>query len=49
MTLSDLFPTLQPFVAHLVKVWPAYDIKANFAIWEVFHIVSVLTLGGASA
>ena len=49
MTLSDLLPALQPFVAHLVKVWPAYDIKANFAIWEVFHIVSVLTLGGASA
>ncbi len=49
MTLSDLFPALQPFVAHLVKVWPAYDIKANFAIWEVFHIVSVLMLGGASA
>ena len=49
MTLSELFPALQPFVAHLVKVWPAYDIKANFAIWEVFHIVSVLTLGGASA
>ena len=49
MTLSDLFPDLQPFVAHLVKVWPAYHIKANFAIWEVFHIVSILTLGGASA
>jgi uncharacterized membrane protein YecN with MAPEG domain len=49
MTLSQLFPALQPFVAHLVKVWPAYDIKANFAIWEVFHIVSVVTLGGASA
>ena len=49
MTLSELFPALQPFVANLVTVWPAYDIKANFAIWQVLHIVSILTLGGASA
>jgi hypothetical protein len=48
MKFSILFPHLRHWVLGLVHVWPATVIKPNFAIWEVFHILSLVMLGGAS-
>jgi hypothetical protein len=48
MSPSSLFPSLAPWVHNLANVWPAYVIKPQFASWEVFHIISLIILGGAS-
>ena len=48
MKFSVLFPHLRPWVQNLSNVWPAYYVKPNFAIWEVFHILTLVILGGAS-
>lgn len=48
MKFSTLFPHLHPWVVNLVNVWPAYIVKPNFAIWEVFHILSLVMLGGCT-
>lgn len=43
-----IFPHLRPWVQNLSNVWPAYYVKPNFAVWEVFHILTLVILGGAS-
>jgi hypothetical protein len=48
MKFSQLFPHLRPWVLNLVNIWPAYYVKPNFAIWEVFHILSLVILGGSA-
>ena len=48
MKFSILFPHLRPWVLGLAHVWPATIIKPNFAIWEVFHILSLVLLGGGA-
>ena len=48
MKFSILFPHLRDWVLNLANVWPAYFVKPNFAIWEVFHILSLVLLGGSS-
>ncbi len=48
MKFSILFPHLRGWVLNLAHVWPAYIVKPNFAIWEVFHILSLVVLGGTS-
>ncbi len=48
MKFSILFPHLRPWVLGLAHVWPATVIKPNFAVWEVFHILSLVMLGGAA-
>lgn len=48
MKFSILFPQLRGWVDNLANVWPAYYVKPNFAVWEVFHIVTLVMLGGAS-
>ncbi len=48
MKFSILLPHLRPWVLGLVKIWPAMIVKPNFAIWEVFHILALMVLGGAS-
>lgn len=48
MKVSILFPHLRGWVLNLANVWPAYIVKPNFAIWEVFHILSLVLLGGTS-
>lgn len=48
MDFQHLFPQLEPWVANLVNVWPAYIIKPQFAWWEVLHIVSLFILGGCT-
>ena len=45
---AALFPNIRPWVLSLANVWPAYYVKPNFAIWEVFHILALIVLGGAS-
>ena len=49
MKFSQLFPHLRPWVLNLVNIWPAYYVKPNFAIWEVFHILSLVILGGSAS
>ncbi|RYI26240.1 MAG: hypothetical protein EON48_06605, partial [Acetobacteraceae bacterium] len=46
MDFSTLFPKLQPWVENLVRVWPAYIVKPQFAQWEVGHILSLFILLG---
>ena len=48
MKFSILFPHLRHWVLGLAHVWPATVIKPNFAVWEVFHILSRVMLGGAA-
>jgi hypothetical protein len=48
MKFSQLFPHLRPWVLNLVNIWPAYYVKPNFAIWEVFHILALVILGGSA-
>lgn len=48
MSFSELFPDLRPWVENLINVWPAYVIKPQFAIWQVWHILAIVVLGGAS-
>jgi hypothetical protein len=48
LTFEVFFPALRPWVVNLVNVWPAYIIKPQFAFWEVFHIISLVLLGGAA-
>ncbi len=48
MKVSLLLPQLRPWVLHLAQVWPATIVKPNFAIWEVFHILALVVLGGVS-
>ncbi len=48
MKFSILFPQLRGWVGHLANVWPAPFVKPNFAIFEVFHILTLIMLGGAS-
>ena len=48
MTPADLFPHAAGWVHNLQYVWPAYIIKPQFASWEVFHILSLIVLGGTS-
>ena len=48
MTFADLLPHAKPWVQHLILVWPAYVVKPNFAVWEVFHILSLILLGGCT-
>jgi len=48
MSPADFFPSLAPWVANLVNVWPAYIIKPQFASWEVLHLISLAVLGGSS-
>lgn len=48
LKFSGLFPNAHGWVANLANVWPAYYVKPNFAVWEVFHILALVVLGGAS-
>ena len=48
ITFATLFPHLRGWVQHLIQVWPAYVVKPNFAIYEVFHIFAIVLLGGTS-
>lgn len=48
LKFSGLLPGLRPWVSNLANVWPAYYVKPNFAVWEVFHILALVILGGAS-
>ena len=48
ITFAVLFPHLRGWVQNLVNVWPAYIVKPNFAVYEVFHILSIILLGGTS-
>ena len=48
VTFSTLFPHLRGWVQHLIQVWPAYIVKPNFAVYEVFHILAIILLGGTS-
>ena len=48
MTPADLFPSIAPVVENMANIWPAYIIKPQFASWEVFHIISLIILGGTS-
>lgn len=48
MTFAELLPNLRPWVQNLINVWPAYIVKPNFAVWEVFHILSLVLLGGCT-
>ena len=47
-TFATLFPHLRGWVQDLIHVWPAYVVKPNFAIYEVFHIFAIVLLGGTS-
>ena len=48
LKFSGFFPTIHPWVANLANIWPATFVKPNFAIFEVFHILTLIMLGGAS-
>lgn len=48
MKFSVLFPHLRGWVGNLANVWPAPFVKPNFAVFEVFHILTLIILGGAS-
>lgn len=48
ITFATLFPHLRGWVQNLIHVWPAYIVKPNFAIYEVFHIFAIVLLGGTS-
>jgi hypothetical protein len=48
MKFSILFPHLRPWVLSLAHSWPGAMVKPNFAIWEVFHILSLVMLGGGA-
>ena len=48
VTFATLFPHLRGWVQHLIQVWPAYIVKPNFAVYEVFHILAIILLGGTS-
>jgi hypothetical protein len=48
MTPADFFPQIAPWVESLPNTWPGSVIKPQFASWEVFHILSLVILGGAS-
>jgi hypothetical protein len=45
---ADFFPELRPWVENLITVWPAYIIKPQFAVWQVFHILSLALIGGVA-
>ena len=48
LNFETFFPTLKPAVENLVNIWPGYVIKAQFANWEVLHILSLILLGGTA-
>ena len=48
LNFETFFPTLKPAVVNLVNIWPGYVIKAQFANWEVLHIVALILLGGTA-
>ena len=48
LTFAALFPHARGWVQHLIQVWPAYIVKPNFAVYEVFHILAIILLGGTS-
>ena len=48
ITFATLFPHARGWVQSLIHVWPAYIVKPNFAIYEVFHIFAIVLLGGTS-
>ena len=48
MTFADLFPDLRPWVESLAVTLPGSYIKPQFAAWQVWHILSLAMLGGAT-
>ncbi len=48
LTFATLFPHARSWMQDLVHVWPAYVVKPNYAIYEVFHIFAIVLLGGTS-
>jgi hypothetical protein len=48
INLEQIFPAARPWVEHLVKVWPTPYVKPKFAFWEVGHVISLVTLAGAT-
>lgn len=48
MKFSILFPHLRPWILGLAHSWPGAMVKSNFAVWEVFHILALVMLGGGA-
>ena len=48
LKFSALLPNIRPWVLNLANIWPAPFVKPNFAIFEVFHILTLIVLGGSS-
>jgi hypothetical protein len=48
LNFETFFPALKPAVVNLVNIWPGYVIKAQFANWEVLHILALILLGGTA-
>ncbi|MDB5425686.1 MAG: hypothetical protein JWQ29_3102 [Phenylobacterium sp.] len=48
MNLEQVFPHARPWVESLANTFPGSFVKPQFAWWEVLHILSLVTLGGAS-
>ena len=46
--LPQIFPHIADWVANLDDVFPGKQVKPYFAQWEVVHLLSLATLGGAS-
>jgi hypothetical protein len=45
--ISKMVPSIGPWVEHLDQVFPGKQIKPNFAIWEIGHILSLFVLMGS--
>jgi hypothetical protein len=43
---SQFFPKIGPWVQNLDQVFPGKEIKPNFAVWEILHILSLFILIG---